>query len=163
MKLLYRNWDPPKGGQDGLRSAASRDSERVRNAIVVRCGTRAALDRQERFRKRPDNSAPTSDCRGGAAPARPHVKAAQIDANDSTRRSSSEFAGASDPLPVTTGANISSGTHSFMGMRSTSSWSVRSSCSSAPGIGFWTPSPAAIECVLSFPGSFYCRCPSCRR
>jgi hypothetical protein len=37
------------------------------------------------------NPAPTSTCRGGSAPVRPHVKAAQIDANDNARRSSSAF------------------------------------------------------------------------
>src|SRR5882672_11475754 len=32
-----------------------------------------------------DNPAPTSACRGGSAPARPHVKAAQPEAKDSAR------------------------------------------------------------------------------
>src|SRR5450756_62650 len=35
--------------------------------------------------KRQASAAPTSDCRGGSARARPHVKAVQIDANDSAR------------------------------------------------------------------------------
>jgi hypothetical protein len=44
--------------------------------------------------------AATSPCRGGSAPARPHVKAAQSDANVSTRRSSLESACASDSAPI---------------------------------------------------------------
>src|SRR6202045_2357109 len=50
--------------------------------------------------KRRYNAAPTSDCHGGSAPVRPHVNAAQIDANDSARRSSSAFVCANDPLPI---------------------------------------------------------------
>jgi hypothetical protein len=47
-----------------------------------------------------DNSAPISSRRGGSAPARPQVKAAQPAANSSTRRSSSEFICASDPVSI---------------------------------------------------------------
>ena len=49
---------------------------------------------------RRDNSASTSDRRGGSAPARPQVKAAQIAAKDSARRSSSELACASDKASI---------------------------------------------------------------
>jgi hypothetical protein len=47
-----------------------------------------------------DNSAPTSDCRGGSAPAREQVMAAQLAANDSARKSSSEFIRASVLVPI---------------------------------------------------------------
>ena len=50
--------------------------------------------------RRRDNAEPTSDWRGGSAPARPHVKAAQVDANDNARPSSSEFNCASVPLLI---------------------------------------------------------------
>ena len=46
------------------------------------------------------NAAPTSDWRGGSAPARPHVKAAQVEANDSARRSSSAVSCASGPILI---------------------------------------------------------------
>jgi hypothetical protein len=46
------------------------------------------------------NATPTSDWRGGSAPARPHVKAAQVEANDSARRSSSAVSCASGPVLI---------------------------------------------------------------
>ena len=60
--------------------------------------------------RRRDNAGPTSDWRGGSAPARPHVKAAQVDANDNARPSSSEFNCASAPRlirPIARRANNS--------------------------------------------------------
>jgi hypothetical protein len=47
-----------------------------------------------------DISALTSERRGGSAPARPQVKAAQDDAKDSARRSSPELACASDKASI---------------------------------------------------------------
>jgi hypothetical protein len=71
---------------------------------VRRCTGRNSLARKRDFAfhstypaKRRDNAGPTSDWRGGSAPARPHVKAAQVDANDNARPSSSEFNRASVP------------------------------------------------------------------
>jgi hypothetical protein len=57
---------------------------------------------------RRDNAGPTSDWRGGSAPARLHVTAAQADANDNVRSSSPAFISASAPRlirPIARNAN----------------------------------------------------------
>jgi hypothetical protein len=82
-----------------LGNLGTRTENFIRNIVGLQGATQWRCH-SGKSEKRRDNSALTSDCRGGSAPARSHVEAAQLDANDNVRQSSSGFVCASDPVLI---------------------------------------------------------------
>jgi hypothetical protein len=68
----------PEGEPAGLEPGMTEWIENSEDGVTI---MELALDRSYPAKRR-DNAGPTSDWRGGSAPARLHVTAAQADAND---------------------------------------------------------------------------------